>query len=137
MAELKWNAQLEVGVKVIDEQHKELLRIANGLIKAVSLGRGRKTLENVMRRLREYTVLHFNSEERLMDEVGYPHRIQHIDEHANLKRGVKEFQAMLYKHEDLTPGEVLGFMKGWLLQHILDADMRLARFINRKDIEEG
>lgn len=136
MAKLEWRNELSVGVTMIDDQHKELIRIANGLINAVSLGRDRKTLENVLRRLREYTVFHFKSEEALMEELRYDKRAQHANEHHELKDKVKGFQRMLYLQEELTPQAVLAFMKEWLLKHILQSDRDIARFIREQEAQD-
>ncbi|MBI9079468.1 MAG: hemerythrin family protein [Pseudodesulfovibrio sp.] len=137
MAKIKWNEELNVGVEQVDNQHKELIRIINGLINAVDLGRDKKTLENVLQKLREYTVFHFNSEEALMEEVRYNKRGEHINEHARLKRSIKDFQRNLYKHETLTSDMVLEFMKEWLLHHILSFDRELARFIHEQKAKEN
>lgn len=132
MSKIQWNSELSVGVEQIDDQHKELIRIANGLINAISLGRDERILSNVTRKLREYTVFHFASEERLMDEVHYPERGEHANEHARLKKHVKDYQRVIYKNEELTPETVLQFLKEWLLGHILTHDRELARFIHEQ-----
>jgi len=133
MAKIEWSDKLSVGVEQIDNQHKELLRIANVLINAVSLGREVRVLENVLKRLREYTVFHFNSEEELMGDIRYPGRGDQAVEHARLKKEVKDYQRQIYKKEGLTPDEVLEFIKDWLLKHILTYDRELARFIHEQE----
>lgn len=136
MGKIQWSDELSVGVEQIDSQHKELIRIANGLINAVTLGRERKTLDNVLKKLREYTVFHFNSEEELMEITHFPKRNEHVADHVRLKRNVKDYQRQLYKQENLTPDAVLEFMKGWLLSHLLTYDRELARFIHERKGQE-
>jgi len=135
MSKIQWNSELSVGVKQIDDQHKELIRIANGLINAISLKREERILGNVTRKLREYTVFHFASEEQLMDDIRYPKRGEHANEHIRLKKNVKDYQRIIYKHEDLTPETVLQFLKEWLLGHILTHDRELAQFIHEQEAE--
>ena len=130
MERIQWSEYLSVGIEQIDSQHKELIRIANGLISAVEKQRGDRVINNVIRRLRNYTVFHFNSEEGLMADVRYPRRGEHENEHAKLKRIVKGFQRNLYKGERLTAEDVLNFLKIWLLKHILHSDRMLADFIH-------
>lgn len=132
MIKLEWNRDLSIGIKRIDEQHKHLLHIANGLINAIALGRDRKTLQNVFRKLREYTVFHFNSEEAYMEEVRYEKRAQHASEHRELKEQVKQYQRHLYLDEELTPQAVRAFIKKWLLNHILQSDMELGEFVTKR-----
>lgn len=132
MSRLEWNDSLRMDVEPIDSQHKELIRIANGLINAVSLGRDTRTLENVIRRLREYTVFHFHEEEALMERLRYDKRGEHALEHLRLKENVKNCQRLIYRKEELTPEAVLDFMKHWLLHHILESDLQFARFVHRR-----
>ncbi len=136
MHEIKWSDELSVDVDHIDDQHKELIAIANELIKAVSLGQKEEILDDILKRLREYTVFHFNSEEELMSQVRYKKRGDHALEHERLKRRVKEYQRTLYKKENLTTKAVLEFIKGWLLKHILTFDRDLARFIHENETSE-
>ena len=133
MERIQWSEELSLGIEQIDGQHKELIRIANGLISAVAKERGNRVINNVVRRLRNYTVFHFNSEEKLMEAVRYPKRGEHENEHAKLKRNVKEFQRNLYQGERLTAEDVLNFLKIWLLKHILYSDRMLADFIHESE----
>lgn len=135
MLELKWNKDISVDDPLIDSQHKELIRIANVLIKAVTLGRDRRIVNNVITKLREYTVFHFSSEEDLMEKAHYPGRGEHVQEHNRLKREVKDYQRQLYEKQNLTPDAVLEFIKDWLLGHILTYDRDLANFIHEKEAE--
>jgi hemerythrin len=133
MTKIEWNDELTVNVPAIDDQHKELIRIANGLINAVSLGRDERVLGNVIRRLRDYTVFHFSSEEALMEDLRYPKRADHEAEHRRLKQNVKTYQRLIYKQESISPRDIMGFMKEWLLAHILTFDRELARFIHARE----
>ncbi|WP_281761027.1 bacteriohemerythrin [Pseudodesulfovibrio nedwellii] len=129
MNKLEWSPELSVGQKDVDEQHKELIRIANGLINAVSIGRGKRTIQNVVQKLREYTVFHFSNEEGMMEQMRFPERGQHAAEHLRLKLLVKNYQRKLYKNENVNAEEVLDFMKDWLLGHILTFDRGFATYI--------
>jgi len=132
MSKIQWNDELSVGVELIDDQHKELIRIANGLMNAIRIGRDKRVVTNVIRRLREYTIFHFHSEEALMEKAHYPNRGEHEAEHGKLKRDVKQFQRELYKKKDLNPEHVLEFLKTWLLKHILSADREFARYLKEQ-----
>ncbi|WP_419779897.1 bacteriohemerythrin [Maridesulfovibrio sp.] len=134
MKRLEWSDKLNLGVPQIDNQHKELIRLVNGLISAVSLDRPEKTIKNVLKKLREYTVFHFNSEEVFMDSIGYDNLNKHVAEHIDLKKKVKEFQRSIYKGESVEVMTLLDFLKPWLLNHILESDREIAAFIKREKI---
>lgn len=134
MKKIKWSEELTLGVTQIDDQHRELLKITNGLINAIVIGRSSTTISNVVKKLREYTVFHFNSEEEFMSRIGYDKLSKHSTEHSNLKKKVKDFQRSIYKGEDIEPEELLELLKEWLLKHILESDRDIAVFIKREKI---
>lgn len=134
MKRLEWSDKLTLGVPQIDNQHKELIRLVNGLISAFSLERPEKTINNVLKKLREYTVFHFNSEEVFMESIGYDKLNRHVAEHIDLKKKVKEFQRSIYKGERVEVKTLLEFLKPWLLNHILESDREIAAYIEREKI---
>ena len=44
MSAFEWNDRLSVGVKSIDDQHKELVRMVNQLAEAMAKGQGKDVL---------------------------------------------------------------------------------------------
>ncbi len=133
MSKIEWSEKLNVGVDEIDTQHKELIKIANALIHAITIGKNEMTINNVVRKLREYTVFHFNSEEKLMKKNNYDKYIEHKAEHEQLKKSVKKFQRSIYEKKQLSGKDLFEFMKTWLLDHILKSDMRISAFLNKKN----
>ncbi|QJB56679.1 bacteriohemerythrin [Pseudodesulfovibrio sp. zrk46] len=130
MPKIQWNKELSVGVNEIDDQHKELIKIANLLLETVEGPPDRNMVDSAIKQLREYTVFHFNSEEALMTEVRYPERGEHHAQHRKLKNDVKQFQRDMYEQQIPEPAVVLAFLRSWLLNHILTFDRKLAQFIN-------
>lgn len=135
MAEIKWSKELSVGVEMIDDQHKKLIGIVNTLLTAIEQDQDKEILNDIFIQLREYTVFHFSCEQDLMSEIHYPKRGTQMEAHTNLKKDVKNFQRQIYLHEEPTTAEVLSFMKGWMLDHILTHDRELARFIHEQKAE--
>jgi len=136
MSELQWSDELSVGVDKIDDEHRVLIGIANELITAVRAGGDTAVVSDIINRLREYTVSHFNNEETLMRDVDYPELHAHLNAHARLKDGVKIYRRQIYEQSDVTANDILQFVKGWLLGHILQHDRDLARFIREKGAAE-
>lgn len=129
MPELEWSPALELGLPEIDSQHKRLVVIANKLLAAIRWGKGREAVAEIIKELREYTVLHFRQEEAFMAEKGFPGRLEHARVHDNLVKKVKDYQRMLYEKRDVSPEVLRELLSSWLLDHILQEDMRLKRFL--------
>lgn len=133
MKEIEWTTSLSLGIKSLDEQHQELLRIANLLLFAIEKDQSEDAIVELLTRLREYTVFHFTAEEEFMAEIGYPGRGEHTQRHADLKQKVKNFQQSRFHREEVTLLEIRHLLSDWLLNHILDYDLRIAKFLNEKN----
>ena len=136
MSPLQWSDELSVGVPLIDQQHKELIRIAVLTLDAMKRNDGREYIDTVINKLREYTVFHFRYEEELMEDMLFPERAEHGQEHIRLKNEVKQFQRELYLHNAPSPQTIREFVKDWLITHILTFDRNLAKFIHDRGAED-
>lgn len=70
--EIEWSGDLETGIGVIDEQHRELFRHINALLTACHEGKGRDAVGDVLNFLEDYIVLHFTAEENIQLHYSYP-----------------------------------------------------------------
>lgn len=130
---LKWDDKLNLGVASIDDEHKYLLFLANEVVSAVKGGGEGKTLIPLFRKLHEYTVTHFHNEEEYMAGISFPGLAEHQRQHHDLKHRVLEYQDHLYRKRDVSADEVIDFMKGWLVDHIIHSDFGIARFLKEKE----
>lgn len=123
MSGLVWSSALETGIPEIDVQHKQLIDLANRVVQAVREKLGTLGVNEIIKELREYTVIHFREEEERMEAMRYPELGAHHIEHERLKHQVKMWQSELFHQERLTVDVVRDFLRGWLIDHILQADM--------------
>lgn len=77
MKAITWHPSLAIGVQQIDEQHQKLILIANAVIRLRRMEKSPALLKAAMHRLRDYTALHFSSEESYMARVGFPQLSSH------------------------------------------------------------
>lgn len=130
-----WGDQLKVGLPLIDNQHEQLIALANLLYLAMKAQRGREVLNQLFVDLANYTVWHFDTEEKLMLESGFPSAAAHVHEHAELKRTVSELSEKAKLKQLEVTLETMNFLRDWLSHHINYTDRRLAEFIVAK--QEG
>lgn len=128
MKRLEWTNKLSLGVPHIDKQHQRLVQLSNNLVAAIQTGMAEDILEALFKELREYTMFHFQDEELYMNQVGFPELDTHTKTHENLKKQVKDYQNELMANRDVSPSEVLKFLKGWLVDHIIYEDLRIGRY---------
>jgi hemerythrin-like metal-binding protein len=127
-----WSRRFETGIDEIDDQHRNLFEALNRLAEAFRAGESERLVQESLDSLMGYTLEHFRTEEKYMNEWAYPGLAEHVNEHARL---VEQAKAMLDK---FTTGksvtmEVTIFLADLLKHHINDFDMRMVRFKKERD----
>jgi len=80
----------------------------------------------------EYTEQHFVYEESMLRQRGYSALVEHQELHKSLAAQAHELRDK-FRAGDLTVTiETMQFLKGWLTNHILSADMAYARELQKK-----
>ena len=67
-----------------------------------------------------------------MKEIGFPEQGAHAIKHNELKEQVKWYQREIYQKNEVTPNEVLEFLRNWLVNHIIYMDMKIANYLKEK-----
>ena len=114
------------GIELIDAEHKELFGIvdkANQLIKSIDSLSGYDNIIQILKELKDYTKEHFADEEEYMESI-------HYEGLSAQKRAHEAFIDKL-EHIDLNQidenpqeylQELVEFLLGWLINHILHTD---------------
>lgn len=134
MALIVWNDQLKVGVSIIDQQHQELVRMANELSDAMKAGHGREALGKLFSGLTSYTLNHFATEERLMQQHAYAKAAEHKKQHEELKSQVAALQGKAQDGKLSATIETLNLLRDWLSHHINHTDKDLAAHLLAKGV---
>jgi hemerythrin-like metal-binding protein len=125
----EWKNDYLVGVTAIDEQHKQLFRLAGRFHDAVIANKGKTMLDELLDALVRYTSGHFQVEERLMAGVDYPGREEHMAQHRDLRARLHAAQERFDSGETVTI-LVLQFMSR-ITAHITSADGRLGEYYRK------
>ncbi|MBF0625939.1 MAG: bacteriohemerythrin [Magnetococcales bacterium] len=132
---MAWSDKLSVNIREMDTQHRRLVELVNEVYSAVRAGEIERGLKTVLPELVSYTVNHFKDEEALFEGHGYPDTARHKEMHVKLVSRVQEFLARLERGGDRAAAlELLGFLKSWLVEHIMGTDAQYGRFLNRQGI---
>jgi len=129
--QINWDRSLETGDPEIDSQHRELFRRIDKLLAATRDRRARAEVGRLLTFLGDYVVTHFDAEERLMAESGYPEAEAHRGEH---RRFVEDYARLYEDYRADGPGPVFVIKFGnrvtaWLTEHICRTDRRLVDFV--------
>jgi hemerythrin len=128
-----WNDSFAIGVPAIDAQHRELFaRVAS--FEAALERRDAQAMTRTFGFLREYALVHFAQEERLMREARYPREEEHREKHAQF---VERLGVLVREHETSGATAFLGlrarnWITVWLLDHVAGDDQAVGRFIRSR-----
>jgi hemerythrin len=118
---LDWKPEYCLGDPLIDAQHERLFALANVVLQT-------KDLPGIMKailQLSEYTRVHFSAEEALMRERNYAHIEEHHALHEHLLQKLSMASSPVAADRNGFHVAVHSLMKDWILQHILNEDLKI------------
>lgn len=125
---MKWRPDFNLGIAEIDEQHKKIVELINILNKAFMEGSAREKLGDILDEMARYADYHFHTEEELFSKHLFPFSEEHKKLHDNFRTKVSQFREQFEKGLPIT-FRLLGFLRKWLTNHILDVDREYVDFV--------
>ncbi len=132
MADIVWDSSWDIGHAGIDQQHQKWVELLNRLKSSFASPETADFNElrtKILGEVYDYTCYHFSTEEKYMQDSGYPDAARH-------RRLHKEFDAIVYtKFRDIQSGQLLltsdliTLMKNWLISHIQLEDMKFGHYL--------
>ncbi len=124
----EWNDDYSVGVDEIDKQHKHLLSIGAELMDLVKHHSTDDLYDDVIdaiERLRDYTVYHFDAEEKLMADSGYDDLEAHKELHRKFVEKINDVDLTLVDDNQTEfIMDILKFVSTWVVKHIIGDDLK-------------
>ena len=134
MTKVAWDKRLSIGITLIDEQHKSLIKKLNDVSSAIDNGLGQREVSKTLEFLTEYADFHFSAEEKAMKDNDYPgierQKIMHqefMDTLSNLEQ--------VFEEEGSTSAlsdAINNFLFNWLTSHIQGLDKEFGDFLAKK-----
>jgi hemerythrin len=123
---VQWEKRLEIGVPEIDAQHRELFARVQGFDVALAKG-DHVQIARTFAFLREYALVHFAAEEKLMRESSYSRLDVQREQHAKFTERLAELSR---EHEKngasfLFRKRAENWILLWLVEHVGTEDARL------------
>ncbi|MDR2760168.1 MAG: bacteriohemerythrin, partial [Spirochaetaceae bacterium] len=89
---VEWDDRYLVGIPLVDEQHKELIRLTNTLYESCLQGdeAARENFKVAIQGTVAYVKFHFSAEEQILKNVNYPDFAVHKKEHEEFVKQVLE-----------------------------------------------
>ena len=132
--QIAWRDELAIGVPAIDDQHQELFRRFNTLLKACNEGRGKEEVGQLIQFLRDYVAVHFLDEETIQVEQAYPGFAAHQRQHLEFVGRLDALHRQFFAEGASLPLVIQtnAMLVEWLINHISKADRLIGDFLRSK-----
>lgn len=119
---IRWNKMLEVGHKLVDAEHKELVKIAK-TVQSSTKSEDFATVKEVFSNYNRHTEKHFTSEEKLLEEINSKGLELHKQQHSELLTAAYNLADKFEENKDITSFKK-DFKKLYnaMIQHIINYD---------------
>lgn len=134
MAYITWKQAFNIGIEIIDDQHKKLIDIINELYEAQQLGTSQSIILNVLLKLDDYTKYHFNKEEEIQRINNYPEYSNHKKEHQEFIDKLALLKKDGEKSNLLLSLKTIDYLKDWTINHILGSDKDFGDYLKRNKL---
>ncbi len=132
---IAWAPRMSVGVAILDEDHKRIMKLINRLHDAMLEGRAMKIMGDIFHDLIVYINLHFEAEEAMFEQTGYEGAAEQVRQHKEFTTKTFAIRDQFRENpESVKPMEILYFLKDWWLDHIMNTDKKYASFLNANGI---
>jgi hemerythrin len=121
---IPWKSKYDLKINSIDSQHKKLVDLMNELNNAMLNGKSKDVISKILDGLVDYTVFHFDFEEKLLENNKYEDIVNHKKIHVNFVNTIKEFKNDFESGNKEMSKEVMDFLKKWLIDHIMGTDRK-------------
>lgn len=125
---IRWDPKFEIGIPVIDAQHKTLVELCNRFYQELIQNKAAgnppwdQSLKSALRECVDYVKTHFKNEETLMTACAYPKFAEHKQMHDMF---IKKILETTNDFQEATIGTAFKFVKflyDWILSHIAHED---------------
>lgn len=124
--DIEWKEEYGIGVEQIDDEHKQLFKIAKRLFMlSKEKTRGQWAAEESIKFLKSYCIKHFEHEEAYMRSIGYKDLETHQKHHTHMREVIVPRIESHLRYNKFSPEAMekfLDIVRLWLTRHILEHD---------------
>ena len=126
-----WDEHFVIGIELMDNQHKELVKLTNQLYYACLAGNDviAQAFKEAMSQMVEYVRFHFSVEAELMKRVNFPEYNEHKAQHDLLVKQILTAASEFQSGKKIAANNFVRTLKDWIFGHIAVYDKSYAAFI--------
>jgi len=131
---LTWSHECIVGVQAMDDQHGVLMDTLNELRILLLRGADRRDVSLQLERLIDFSQMHFQSEEHLLQQQGFPGTEDHRKAHHKLLARLYSALEKVNRDESVRLNSLLDFLPAWYLEHVEQLDQPYGTWLNEHGV---
>jgi len=135
MEKITWNDSFNIQVEEIDQQHQRLVDLMNRLIAIQDEKASDDDIADILGAMTNYLGYHFDTEEQMMLDHGYPELESHREEHQTFVTQTAYFIATYREGGASLKSDILLFLKEWLVEHIVKSDGAFGHFLRNTNAD--
>lgn len=125
-----WDRSFEIGIDVIDAQHRRIVDYINELHEAMGRGDSR-AIRVILDHVVDYTLTHFILEAKVMESSGYEHTEAHKEVHRAFADRISAYVVLFNQGEDISE-RLLSDLLELLTDHIKNEDRHFATHVKQQ-----
>jgi hemerythrin len=125
---IAWKPEYELGIAILDEQHRAIVATINSFNYAMQSHHGNNVLAPIINMVHEYTRIHFAIEENYFELCDFADSNRHRSLHAGLLQKLSLVGNESLWNED--PYQFLQFLRNWWIDHICTEDFMFRDYLN-------
>jgi len=107
----------KLGIDIIDEQHQKIFDLIEKLCKNID----ENGLEIIINELKEYSIYHFDTEEKYFNNINFKLAVEHTQLHNIF---IETIDYYYENFEKLNKKKLYTFLQTWIKKHILIEDKK-------------
>lgn len=116
----KWKRELDVGIGLIDNQHKIIFDLINDLGVASAAMADRRVIDTLLDVIENYVFRHFEAEEELF--MNHKGAAEHCLHHYSLIKDFRKFR-LSFRNRNSCENNTSAFLEQWFFAHIKEEDI--------------
>ncbi|WP_455716154.1 bacteriohemerythrin [Anaerosporobacter sp.] len=118
------------GIESIDNEHRVLFEIAEETYQLRNnqfIPDKYDNLRVLLHKLKDYTIMHFDNEEKYMESINYKKMFTQKIEHQEFREKLESYDIDgIDEDTNYVIDDILDYLTKWLVEHIVENDKRIA-----------
>jgi hemerythrin len=132
MTVIDWSNEFCIGIRSVDEQHKELFSLTQLLYSVVKRKEENSVISKIIGELLKSLWQNFSSEEEMLLMNDFPFFEAHRTEHDVLMKKIIKIKDACDGGSVNSTTEILSFLSEWVTIHVMNSDKQFAMFTRAK-----